>query len=355
MSSVDSWAEYGFPDPKLMPTWKVAEALEKALQERELAVSIAIGTQENTWGVRHDAVMNAESLPFFSKHLDWNLYHGGGMGTWQYNFDYRIQQIAQFFLDTTSMYDASDNPGQRWSFNSLLNAVAGESAIYSSDYLFGLPEFCAEWAIQRYKALNMLRYLEIWQSHSFGRYPHLTVLPYLLYFAYDQWWRPEEGRSNEPLSVFYPKFIRSLTPIQTDYLGQEIRLWGGTNDNIYSSYVRFFEIIDSVSIDTSKFDNVMLDTVSFFENDLELISSNGYHQPQFVSTLNHSGYNMIAGNTNKILQIDLDRFLLRYIPNDYDDIYTRNSSLYHSCYIDLSPLFTFFHDIQPLSENPPQT
>ena len=154
MTEANSWEDCGFPDIYFRTGYLPWLGLVKALYERRSAVGL------QTYIPR---------VPEYFCRIDIKMiYH-----CW--DFDRALP--AGYFINPDKIPSASSPSDCFWTEDSLLLAAAGgvqdDVVTTNSMRWFFLPEFPVKWAIQRYNAINLLRYVPT------------EYIPQWPYFAYE--------------------------------------------------------------------------------------------------------------------------------------------------------------------------
>ncbi len=151
MSKADQmqWAFFGFPDPGLMPAWRPAEGLMKALAERELPFA-------GKWDF--EAIAENDFLEY--------LGETGNGQAWCRSFDSRLQSVCVKYLNHLKVnFDApetlTDIP--MWTWNDLMLEAADGNAMLIADPAKGdlSPEWNLAWLLQRHRAIDLLLYAPV--------------------------------------------------------------------------------------------------------------------------------------------------------------------------------------------------
>ena len=143
-----SWADFGFPTPGFMPIWKPAEGLMKALAERKLPFA-------KKWDF--ESIVQQDQLKQFE---------AVSAQRWCREFDYLLSQTAAKYLNHTQT-----GSGVMWNLEDLLLfSVNGDKKQISDPAKGDLSgEWNLQWLMQRYRAVNLLRYAAV--PH---RYDYIT-------------------------------------------------------------------------------------------------------------------------------------------------------------------------------------
>lgn len=149
-----NWQAFGFPGVGFLPPWKPAEGLRKALSERRLPFA-------ETWDA--DAIASTESLPLFGE-------CGGGREFFR-SFDQELRSVAERYLNHTKLdlTDPEEWSDPLWTWEELLLAAAeGEERRIADPEKGDLsPEWNLDWALQRMRAINLLRYAPVDYQYSY--------------------------------------------------------------------------------------------------------------------------------------------------------------------------------------------
>lgn len=149
-----NWQAFGFPGVGFLPPWKPAEGLRKALSERRLPFA-------ETWDA--DAIASTESLPLFGE-------CGGGREFCR-SFDQELRSVAERYLNHTKLdlTDPEEWSDPLWTWEELLLAAAeGEERRIADPKKGDLsPEWNLDWALQRMRAINLLRYAPVDYQYSY--------------------------------------------------------------------------------------------------------------------------------------------------------------------------------------------
>ena len=149
-----NWQAFGFPGVGFLPPWKPAEGLRKALAERRLPFA-------ETWDA--DAIASTESLPLFGE-------CGGGREFCR-SFDQELRSVAERYLNHTKLdlADPEEWSDPLWTWEELLLAAAeGEERRIADPEKGDLsPEWNLDWALQRMRAINLLRYAPVDYQYSY--------------------------------------------------------------------------------------------------------------------------------------------------------------------------------------------
>lgn len=149
-----NWQAFGFPGVGFLPPWKPAEGLRKALSERRLPFA-------ETWDA--DAIASTESLPLFGE-------CGGGREFCR-SFDQELRSVAERYLNHTKLdlTDPEEWSDPLWTWEELLLAAAeGEERRIADPEKGDLsPEWNLDWALQRMRAINLLRYAPVDYQYSY--------------------------------------------------------------------------------------------------------------------------------------------------------------------------------------------
>ena len=149
-----NWQAFGFPEVGFLPPWKPAEGLRKALSERRLPFA-------ETWDA--DAIASTESLPLFGE-------YGGGREFCR-SFDQELRSVAERYLNHTKLdlTDPEEWSDPLWTWEELLLAAAeGEERRIADPEKGDLsPEWNLDWALQRMRAINLLRYAPVDYQYSY--------------------------------------------------------------------------------------------------------------------------------------------------------------------------------------------
>lgn len=149
-----NWQAFGFPGVGFLPPWKPAEGLRKALSERRLPFA-------ETWDA--DAITSTESLPLFGE-------CGGGREFCR-SFDQELRSVAERYLNHTKLdlTDPEEWSDPLWTWEELLLAAAeGEERRIADPEKGDLsPEWNLDWALQRMRAINLLRYAPVDYQYSY--------------------------------------------------------------------------------------------------------------------------------------------------------------------------------------------
>lgn len=177
-----SWETFGFPDPTFIPAGYGFFALEWALHERGLFAS------EEDWSNNFAAFVDTPSGSAFHRGFSTVMYPDLYI-----DFDFALWNVSTRYLhpDRREAYLRGELTRESavWTIKELMTAAAGgdASAVVgwvdtgtddwtSSNYRMSrwrfMPEFYLPWLIQRYNALNLLRYCipTIW--HQYDKYYH---------------------------------------------------------------------------------------------------------------------------------------------------------------------------------------
>ena len=144
----ENWQKYGFPDPTLYPPYLPYVGLIKALNER-----------------RTIAGFNPVPVPDYFDLFD--VQNGRIWDMLRYTIDDRIKDLKSYYIKPDK-YDSLDEHSSTsdmfWTWNELLEAAADREEIIfteTSDWTRLTPRLPAEWAIQRYRMINLLKYRPI--------------------------------------------------------------------------------------------------------------------------------------------------------------------------------------------------
>lgn len=148
-----AWTFFGFPDPGLMPAWRPAEGLMKALAERELPFA-------EEWNF--EAIAEKDFLEYLGK-------TGNGQ-VWCRAFDNRLRSVCVKYLNQLKVNFSSpetltDIP--MWTWDDLMLEAADGNAMLIADPAKGdlSPEWNLSWLLQRHRAIDLLLYAPV--SHKY--------------------------------------------------------------------------------------------------------------------------------------------------------------------------------------------
>lgn len=151
MSNSDqmNWALFGFPNPGLMPAWRPAEGLLKAIAERELPFAAI-------WDF--EAIAENDFLEC--------LGETGNGQAWCRAFDGRLRSVCVKYLnhlqaDFSTPETLTDIP--MWTWEDLMLEAADGNAMLIADPVKGdlSPEWNLFWLLQRRRAIDLLLYAPV--------------------------------------------------------------------------------------------------------------------------------------------------------------------------------------------------
>jgi len=154
------WEYFGFPNPGFMPVWKPAEALMKALAERQLPFA-------GKWDF--DSIAEHDQIEYFQ-------YWYERPTLWSQNFclyvDYQLKALAPRYLNHLQMSDLSawsELSDMMWSWDQLLQEAADGEEDALADPLKGdlSPNWNLTWLRQRKKAIDLLLYAPVPHKYDY--------------------------------------------------------------------------------------------------------------------------------------------------------------------------------------------
>ena len=164
-----TWEAFGFPDPTFTPAGYGFFALEWALRER------GIFFQETDWSNRFAKFVETPSGSSF--HRGFNIVMSADLYS---DFDFALWNVSEHYLHPNRreayLRGELTMEAAAWTIKELMTAAAGgdpsavvgwvdtgtEDWTWSANYRMSrwrfMPEYYLPWLIQRYNALNLLRY-----------------------------------------------------------------------------------------------------------------------------------------------------------------------------------------------------